>query len=292
MTLATLTLARQATGFKTDLKVAAEKPAVSLAAPLKADAANSTKASDRASDKTEAARTAATSLEDMQKQRRDSLKAQAKAQVMALVERIRTLKQFASDNPQVMAKQLAAIVKDLKSAIKAYADAGGATRDLGGASATAPSAPAAASGPVDKTSAADPAGDEAGAVASEAAPEDAKAVADAAVPTDAGSAPAAVPAAAVDPRNIYEKMRDEVSGSEAAGDMDFVKLVRGVGKVIRELLTKAKIQTALKGPDDETAKAFKETEEGLKEVDKALEKMDRDIRNSSPAAGMFVALYA
>ncbi|NBW23000.1 MAG: hypothetical protein EBR82_85155, partial [Caulobacteraceae bacterium] len=140
--------------------------------------------------------------------------------------------------------------------------------------------------------AADPAEDEAGAVASEAAPEDAEPVADAAVPTGAGSAPAAVPAATVDPRNIYEKMRDEVSGSEAAGDMDFVKLVRGVGKVIRELLTKAKIQTALKGPDDETKKAFKETEEGLKEVDKALEKMDRDIRNSSPAAGMFVALYA
>jgi len=298
MTLATLTLARQATGFKTDLKAAAEKPAATLAALLKADSANSTKASDRASEKTGAARTVATALEDMQKQRRDSLKAQAKAQVMALVERIRTLKQFASDNPQVMAKQLAAIVKDLKSAIKAYADAGGATRDLGGASATAPAAPAAASDPAEapsgKAAAIDPAKDEA--VAREAGPsaegEGAEAVADAASPPDAKASSTAVPTAAVDPRNIYEKMRDEVSGSEAAGDMDFVKMVRGVGKVIRELLTKAKIQTALKGPDDETKRAFKETEEGLKEVDKALEKMDRDIRNSSPAAGMFVALYA
>ena len=123
-------------------------------------------------------------------------------------------------------------------------------------------------------------------------PIGAEAVADAASPPDAKASSTAVPTAAVDPRNIYEKMRDEVSGSEAAGDMDFVKMVRGVGKVIRELLTKAKIQTALKGPDDETKRAFKETEEGLKEVDKALEKMDRDIRNSSPAAGMFVALYA
>jgi hypothetical protein len=283
MTLATLTLARQATGFKTDLKAATEKPAARLAVLLKADTASSSKAADKASKKTEAARTAATSLEDMQKQRRDALKAQAKAKVMALIERIRTLKQFASDNPQVMAKQLAAIVKDLKSAIKAYADAGGAARDVGGASASAPSAPAAASDPADESSDTAPSADTPAAGA-----EDPEAVADAAVPPDAK----AVPAATVDPRNIYEKMRDAVSGSEAAGDMDFVKLVRGVGKVIRELLTKAKIQTALKGPDDETAKAFKATEEGLKDVDKALEQMDRDIRNSSPAAGMFVALYA
>ncbi len=291
MTLATLTLARQATGFKTDLKAAIEKPAATLAALLKAESAPSSRVADRASEKTEAAHTAATSLEDMQKQRRDSLKAQAKAQVMALIERIRTLKQFASDNPQVMAKQLAAIVKDLKSAIKAYADAGGAARDVGGASASAPSAPAAASGPAEepseKASTADRTEGE-GAAAAAAEPQDPEAVTDA--PSDAKAV--AIPPAAVDPRNIYEKMRDEVSGSEAAGDMDFVKLVRGVGKVIRDLLTKAKIQTALKGPDDETAKAFKETEEGLKDVDKALEKMDREIRNSSPAAGMFVALYA
>ena len=287
MTLATLTLARQATGFKTDLKAATEKPAAPLAALLKADAASSSKAADKASEKTEAARTAATSLEDMQKQRRDALKAQAKAQVMALIERIRTLKQFASDNPQVMAKQLAAITKDLKSALKAYADAGGAARDVGGASASAPSAPAATSDPADESS--DTAPD---AVTPAAGVEDPEAVAGTAFPADAKAAPTAVPAATVDPRNIYEKMRDAVSGSEAAGDMDFVKLVRGVGKVIRELLTKAKIQTALKGPDDETARAFKETEAGLKDVDKALEQMDRDIRNSSPAAGMFVALYA
>jgi hypothetical protein len=283
MTLATLTLARQATGFKTDLKAATEKPAATLAALLKTDSVQSAKAADKASEKTEAARTAATSLEDMQKQRRDSLKAQAKAQVMALIERIRTLKQFASENPQVMAKQLAAITKDLKSAIKAYADAGGAARDLGGASASSLVAPTASS---------DPTEDGAPETAEAAAPADARTVTDAAVPFDAKAAPTAVPAAAADPRNLYEKMRDEVSGSEAAGDMDFVKLVRGVGKVIRELLTKAKIQTALKGPDDETARAFKETEAGLKDVDKALEQMDRDIRNSSPAAGMFVALYA
>jgi hypothetical protein len=222
---------------------------------------------------------------------------------MALLERIRTLKQFASDNPGVMAKQLAAIARDLKSAIKAYADAGGSARDLGNASAPAPAAP-------DKT-ASDKAASDQAEVSPEAASEkspaaeeaedldasvtaeapDAGEVADTAAPSGA-KAVSIAPTPVVDPRNIYEKMRDEVSGSEAAGDMDFVKLARSVGKVIRELLTRAKIQTALKGPDGETKKAFKDTEEGLKEVDEALEKMDRDIRNSSPAAGMFVALYA
>ncbi|QTC90724.1 hypothetical protein [Brevundimonas goettingensis] len=276
---------------------AATPPRPTLASLLK-DAATSAKASDEASettrDKTEAARSVATALAGIQKERRSSLKAQAKAQVLALLDRIRTLKQFASDNPGVMAKQLAAITRDLKSAIKAYADAGGSARDLGNASAPAPAAPdKAVSDQAEAASEKRPAAggteDLDASVTAEA--PDAGEVADTASPSGAKAVPAA-PTAIVDPRNIYEKMRDEVSGSEAAGDMDFVKLVRGVGKVIRDLLTRAKIQTALKGPDDETKKAFKETEEGLKEVDKALEKMDRDIRNASPAAGMFVALYA
>lgn len=304
MTLSTLTLARPATGFKTDLKAVAEKPATTLAALLKAEDARSAKAADRgadgASEKTDAAKTVATSLENMQKERRSSQKAQARAQVIALMDRIRLLKQFASDNPKVMAQQLAAIVKELKSAIKAYSDAGGSSGDLGSTSTASASAPASpsepAEAPADATSGADPAedattaSDTASAEASSNEVEDTEAVANTAVPSDAKAASGPTPV--VDPRNIYEKMRDEVSGSEAAGDMDFIKMVRGVGKVIRELLTKAKIQTALKGPDDETKKAFKATEEGLKDVDKMLEKMDREIRNSSPAAGMFVALYA
>jgi hypothetical protein len=287
MTLATLTLTRQAqtaVAPKTDPKAAA-KPVAALAAFLKADSGLSIKAAD----KPDAARTAATSLEDAQKERRSSLKAQAKAQVMALLDRIRTLKQFASDNPQVMAKQLAAIVKELKSALKAYADAGGTPRGMD-ASASAPAAPSQTAESPDETpekaAAADPS-----VATDKASADDGPDVAAAAGDIDEKTVATPKPAD-LDPRNVYEKMRDSVSGSEAAGDMDFVKLVRGVGKVIRDLLNKAKIQTALKGPDDETKKAFKETEEGLKDLDRALEKMDREIRSSSPAAGMFVALYA
>jgi hypothetical protein len=282
MTPSTLTLARPATPSL--------KPAPTTASLLKA-VARSVKAPDSAPDTVDAARTAATSLDDMQKQRRQSLKDQAKAQVMALLERIRTLKQFASDNPQVMAKQLAAIVRELKSALKAYAAAGGTP---GIAAASAPAAPPQAPVPAnasDDIDAKAPADDDAE-VASEATEAPAADVAPS-EGRDAGATLASTPAATdADPRNVYERMRDSVSGSEAAGDMDFVKLVRGVGKVIRDLLTKAKLQTALKGPGDETKKNFEAADKGLKELDEALDRMDRDIRNSSPAAGMFVALYA
>jgi hypothetical protein len=275
MTPSTLTLARPAADLTTTALKAAVAPTVASAA--KAAFAVSAKTSDQ----TDAARTVASSLEDMQKQRRQSLKDQAKAQVTALVQRIRTLKQFASDNPQVMAKQLAAIVKELKSALKAYADAGGAPRGMN-ADTSAPATPSKPVDPGDKTS-------DTAATSEEPSTDEAKPAA----VDNVESRSAATPVAAEsDPRNVYEKMRDSVSGSEAASDMDFVKLVRGIGKVIRDLLTKAKIQTALKAPDDETRKAFEATEEGLKDVDEALDRMDRDIRNSSPAAGMFVALYA
>jgi hypothetical protein len=74
--------------------------------------------------------------------------------------------------------------------------------------------------------------------------------------------------------------------------MTFVKEVRGIGKWIRELLDKAKVQMAFKPMDDETRTAFEDADEGLKEIDKALDDLDRGIRASSPEAGLFAALYA
>jgi len=257
---------------------------LTLASPLKAQPepakALDADAAPTGAAPTDTAKTAASALEDMQKQRRQSLKDQARAQVLALVERIRTLKQFASDNPQVMARQLAGIVKALKSALKAYAEAGGAPGGMG-VGASVPAAPSQPATPTDARPASAGAS-EVGASTGDAAPTEVR---------DADPKPVAT-SPDLAPRSVYEEMRDSVSGSEAASDMDFVKLVRGVGKVVRDLLTKAKIQTALKGPDDETKKAFEATEQGLRDVDEALDKMDRDIRNSSPAAGMFVALYA
>jgi len=188
------------------------------------------------------------STEELTRQRRQAAKALAHKQVKALMERMRMLKQYASEDPKVMARQLAQIVKELKIALKAYADAGGSPGAAGGAAAGEGRTTAANDG-------------------------------NASPPTDP------------DGKRLYREMKDEIDG-EAIGDMTFVKEVREFGKSIRELLTKAKIQTALKGPDEETREAFKDTEEGLKAVDEALDSLDRGIRASSPEAGMFVALYA
>lgn len=176
---------------------------------------------------------------DSRKAARQAAKDQARQRVLQLVERLKTIKKFASENPEVMARQLAQVAKELKAALKAYADAGGSAS--GWQTSLSPTAPA---GP------------------------------------DA------------EPRDVYQQMKAQVSGSEAAGDMDFLKQAKGVAATIKEFLTKAKILTALKGPDKETQDNFDETDASLKEVAKAIDAMDRDIRASSPAAGMFVAMVA
>ena len=228
--------------------------------------------------------------EDQARKQRLARKDQARQQVQVLVERIRTLKQFASDNPQVMAKQLAQIVKALKSALKAYAEAGGTPPPGAGASTgmTAPS-------PTTKAEAkADPDADPAVSEGSDAASAEIETPTEPAIRPDADQTADAWTAlrAEVRPADVYKAMKERLSGSEAAADMTFVKEVRGIGKWIRELLDKAKVQMAFKPMDDETKTAFEDADEGLKEIDKALDDLDRSIRASSPEAGLFAALYA
>lgn len=187
-----------------------------------------------------AATKAADEAQEAAKARRQQAKAAAKEKIVQILDRLRKLKQFASDNPEVMAKQLAQVTKELMAAIKAYAAAGGSPTGGWQTSLNASS------------------------------------------PTrDDGT-----------PKSAEEQMRDQVSGSEAAGDMDFLKYAKAAVKKIKEYLEKAKLQTALHGPNKETKEAFDETDATLKEVEKAMDDMDRDIKASSPAAGMFVAMYA
>ena len=105
---------------------------------------------DRAAAKPPAAKTAPTEVTpdpaaQAETQRRQAAKDHAKQRVLALVEQIKTIKQFASDQPEIMAKQLARIAKELKSALAAYAQAGG-RGGAGWAGALSP-APAAAATP-------------------------------------------------------------------------------------------------------------------------------------------------
>jgi hypothetical protein len=179
--------------------------------------------------------------------RRQAAKDQARQRVMQLVEQLKALKQFASENPEVMAQQLARLAKELKSALAAYAEAGGRAGGWAGALNTA------------------------------------------AAPNAAAPDQATKPASAQD---TYRQMRDRVAGSEVASDMEFAKLVKGLAQTMRDLLTTAKIKTGVNGPGEEMKKDIEYADTTLKDLDKAVEAMSRDIRSSSPEAGLFVALYA
>ena len=176
---------------------------------------------------------------DPAKERRQAAKAEAKARILQILDRLRELKKAAADNPEFMARQLAQIAKELKAALKAYAQAagsaGGWQTSLNAATPAEPGAP---------------------------------------------------------PKDVYEQMKEQVSGSEVSGDMDVLKYAKGIAKAIREELEKAKVKLTFAKPNDKTKDAIDETETTLKEVGKAIEDMDRDIKASSPAAGLFVAMYA
>ncbi|BCW90963.1 hypothetical protein sos41_41400 [Alphaproteobacteria bacterium SO-S41] len=176
---------------------------------------------------------------DPAKERRQAAKAEAKARILQILDRLRELKKAGADNPEFMAKQLAQIAKELKAALKAYAQAGGSAAGW----QTSLNAPA---------------------------------------PAEPGAPP----------KDVYEQMKEQVSGSEAAGDMDVLKYAKGIAKTIREELEKARLKLTFAKPDDKTKDAIDETETTLKEVGKAIEDMDRGIKASSPAAGLFVAMYA
>jgi type I site-specific restriction endonuclease len=180
------------------------------------------------------------SAEQTEKAQRQTAKDQARQRIQMLMEKLQALKKMGSDSPEVMAKMLAQIVKELKKAIDSYVAAGGSA----GGWATSLAAPQ-------------------------------------------GDAPSGDGKAA----DVYTAMRDSLAGSEAAGDMDFVKAAKGIAQTIRDLLDKAKVRVA-KPPDEATQKAFEEGDDTLTEVDKALDGLDRAIKASSPAAGLFIALYA
>jgi len=177
---------------------------------------------------------------------RQAAKSKARERIDTIIEKLKMIKKVGAESPEVMAKMLAQLVKELKKAIDAYVAAGGKP---GGGWSTSLTAPSASSGSTDDTPA-------------EKAPD------------------------------VYAEMRDAVKGSEAGGDMEFVKIAKDIARTIRELMDKAKVQTAFTNPDDETIKAFEDTDDTLKEIDKTLDTLDRAIKASSPAAGMFVALYA
>ena len=284
MSLATLALSQPRT--------IAQQSAISTLTPSDAKAAKARATLTGVRSATAAQAEQTSPVEDQARKQRLARKDQARQQVQVLVERIRTLKQFASDNPQVMAKQLAQIVKQLKSALKAYAEAGGTPPPGASTSVTTPAA--ASNANAEAETKAGPQADPAMSEDSDAAAADPEAAAEPFAAADSERTADAWTAqrAEVRPADVYKDMKERLSGSEAAADMTFVKEVRGIGKWIKDLLDKARVQMAFKPIDDETKTSFEDTDEGLKEIDDALDDLDRSIRASSPEAGLFAALYA
>jgi hypothetical protein len=204
-----------------------------------------------------AAKTRADDLQRSQQQTRvkvrDDAKARAREKLTQLAERLRLIKSLYGANPKELARQIAHLVKELKAELKTYAEAAKANGEYVSASSPAPGAESA--GPVDTAAQADPA------AAQKASP--------------------------------HESAEREARIAGAHADLDFIKQVRGLLKIVRQTLTEARIKdgAALVEPRNR-ASPFRDADEALKEVDEAIEDIEKAAKADLPIPGMQVSELA
>lgn len=81
-------------------------------------------------------------------------------------------------------------------------------------------------------------------------------------------------------------LEDEAKG-EAMGDMDFIKSVRDVGRVLKDELQTAKTKGILTQPGRfERSDEVKDAEDGLKDLDQMTEDLDQQIRQDMPPGSL------
>ncbi|ADU11956.1 hypothetical protein [Asticcacaulis excentricus] len=246
--------------------------------------------------KTEAQKTAAETLSEMPKKTRDDARARAKAKVMQLVERLKIIKELGKSDPKIMAKMLANLMKELKAAVKDYAKAGGNDMDMSGFSA----AQSAASQPVpdsDAETQATEAAEETAVSDDEAfVVEDRAAEATPSAETDAPSeatvtyipTPADIKSAA----EAYVKTERQRAEGELMEVNDFMKQVRGLVKVVKDLFETAKIKLAFQKVDKDTVEAFKSSGKDMEEIDKVLQDLNKGLDDERVVYGPRAAIYA
>lgn len=246
--------------------------------------------------KAQAQKTAADTLNEMPKKTRDDARARAKAKVMQLVERLKIIKELGKSDPKIMAKMLANLMKELKAAVKDYAKAGGNDMDVSGFSA----AQSAASQPVPNLDAeTEPAeAVEAAAVSDDEHPvmEDTAAEATPSAETDAPSettvpyipTPADIKGAA----EAYVKTERQRAEGELMEVNDFMKQVRGLVKVVKDLFETAKIKLAFQKVDKDTVEAFKSSGKDIEEIDKVLQDLNKGLDDERAVYGPRAAIYA
>lgn len=188
----------------------------------------------------------------------ETAKAQARARVQAIVERLKILKKLFGADPRAMAHALTQIFKELKSALKAYRDAAGQELSMSGLAvgATLGAAPA--------ESGADAAADAAG-----------------------GADPAAK-----DGASLYEAVAGEVDKRIGEDGLDFIKQVRGLSNDLAKLLETARTQARGRAKDDKTDNEIKGADEALSDLRDDLSAFERDIHQQIPTAGLKLSVAA
>ena len=196
----------------------------------------------------------------------DQAKAQAKAKVQQIVERLKILRKLFAFDPKRMAQALAEAFKELKSAVKAYAKAGGDALGAAGdaAGSGAPPAPAPASAGED----------------GQAEGDDAKT--EAAAPT---------PSAAND-YALGGAVTGEVRKAIGEDGLDFIKQVRALSNDLKDLLEAARTQARARKPDKETGKALEDADTSLGDLRQEMSAMEQDIHDAVPAAGLRLSMEA
>ncbi|MCA1935634.1 MAG: hypothetical protein LDL37_09280 [Asticcacaulis sp.] len=252
--------------------------------------------------KAQAQKNAADTLNEMPKKTRDDARARAKAKVMQLVERLKIIKELGKSDPKIMAKMLANLMKELKAAVKDYAKAGGNDMDVSGFSA----AQSTASQPVPDSDAEteSTAETETTEAAEEAAvsddtdsvTEDTAAEATPTTETDApGEATAPyipTPADIKGAAEAYVKTERQRAEGELMEVNDFMKQVRGLVKVVKDLFETAKIKLAFQKVDKDTVEAFKSSGKDMEEIDKVLQDLNKGLDDERAVYGPRAAIYA
>ncbi|WP_298333454.1 hypothetical protein [Asticcacaulis sp.] len=247
--------------------------------------------------KAEAQKTAADTLNEMPKKTRDDARARAKAKVMQLVERLKIIKELGKSDPKIMAKMLANLMKELKAAVKDYAKAGGNDMDVSGFSA----AQSAASQPVpdsdaETESTAETETTEAAVSDTDPATEDTAAEATPPTETDAPDEATApyipTPADIKGAAEAYVKTERQRAEGELMEVNDFMKQVRGLVKVVKDLFETAKIKLAFQKVDKDTVEAFKSSGKDMEEIDKVLQDLNKGLDDERVVYGPRAAIYA
>lgn len=200
----------------------------------------------------------------------ETAKAQAKAKLEQVRERLRILRKLYAGNPREMARALTQLFKELKAAVKAYKEAGGqefgvsASAAAGVVAAAAPGGAAASAGEVSEG------GEEEARSSEQPAPENT--VAQAPVTAD----------------EVAGAVRDLVGRD----GLEFIKEVRELARVIGDVLQTSRGQAAIMARSRETDEAFEDADKAIKDLNKEMESMEREIRHNAPAAGTCLSIVA